>query len=229
MLRDGDGAGLKKRERPAPSQRQLRVAEEIRHVLAACSSAAISAIPSWPRRRSPSTEVRIGPDLKHATAFVSRLGPFGCRCAAAGVEARGAVSARPGGACAAAEVRAGPDVPAGPRAGICDQDRSAAASPGGRARPGGKRIAGIACALTAAAVPPSVPSARGGCARITSSFTSTPQPGPVGNTNMPSSIFGTGVTPVRPSRARPRCRSPSPGSSGSPRTYARSSASRYGR
>ena len=40
MLRDGDGAGLKKpgnaglTERAGRSQRQLRVAEEIRHVLA---------------------------------------------------------------------------------------------------------------------------------------------------------------------------------------------------
>ena len=34
----------------------------------------------------------------------------------------------------------------------------------------------------------------GGCARITSSFTSTPQPGPVGNTSSPFSITGTGVT-----------------------------------
>src|SRR5690349_16315647 len=34
----------------------------------------------------------------------------------------------------------------------------------------------------------------GGWARMTASFTSTPQPGPVGKTNMPFSIFGVGDT-----------------------------------
>lgn len=57
-----------------PSQRQLRVAEEIRHALAAVIERG-----DWPDEalwdaRITVTEVRASPDLKHMTAFVSGLG-----------------------------------------------------------------------------------------------------------------------------------------------------------
>jgi len=58
----------------APSQRQLRVAEEIRHVLAAIFARHEFRDPDLAMAEITVTEVRIGPDLKHATAFVARLG-----------------------------------------------------------------------------------------------------------------------------------------------------------
>jgi ribosome-binding factor A len=73
MLRDGDGSGLRK---PAagPSQRQLRVAEEIRHVLAGLFERRDFRDPELANAQITVTEVRVGPDLRHATIFVSRLG-----------------------------------------------------------------------------------------------------------------------------------------------------------
>jgi ribosome-binding factor A len=73
VLRDGDGAGLRK---PAtgPSQRQLRVAEEIRHVLAGLFERRDFRDPELAVAQVTVAEVRIGPDLKHAIVFVSRLG-----------------------------------------------------------------------------------------------------------------------------------------------------------
>jgi ribosome-binding factor A len=73
MFRDGDGSGLRK---PAagPSQRQLRVAEEIRHVLAGLFERRDFRDPELADAQITVTEVRVGPDLKHATVFVSRLG-----------------------------------------------------------------------------------------------------------------------------------------------------------
>ena len=58
----------------APSQRQLRVAEEIRHVLAAVFARAEFRDPDLAGAQITVTEVRIGPDLRHAIAFVARLG-----------------------------------------------------------------------------------------------------------------------------------------------------------
>ena len=58
----------------APSQRQLRVAEEIRHVLAVVFARAEFRDPDLSAAHLTVAEVRIGPDLKRATAFVSRLG-----------------------------------------------------------------------------------------------------------------------------------------------------------
>lgn len=58
----------------APSQRQLRVAEEIRHVLAEIFARAEFRDPDLAAAHITVAEVRIGPDLKHATAFVSLLG-----------------------------------------------------------------------------------------------------------------------------------------------------------
>ncbi len=58
----------------APSQRQLRVAEEIRHVLAGVFGRGEIRDPELADVTITVTEVRIGPDLKRATAFVTRLG-----------------------------------------------------------------------------------------------------------------------------------------------------------
>jgi len=58
----------------APTQRQLRVAEEIRHVLAGVFARGEVRDPELADVLITVTEVRIGPDLKHATAFVTRLG-----------------------------------------------------------------------------------------------------------------------------------------------------------
>jgi ribosome-binding factor A len=58
----------------APSQRQLRVAEEIRHVLAGVFARGEVRDPELSDVLITVTEVRIGPDLKRATAFVTRLG-----------------------------------------------------------------------------------------------------------------------------------------------------------
>jgi ribosome-binding factor A len=57
-----------------PSQRQLRVAEEIRHLLAGLFSRGEVRDPELSDVLITVTEVRIGPDLKRATAFVTRLG-----------------------------------------------------------------------------------------------------------------------------------------------------------
>ncbi len=57
-----------------PSQRQLRVAEEIRHVLAGVFARGEIRDPALADVLITVTEVRISPDLKHATAFVTRLG-----------------------------------------------------------------------------------------------------------------------------------------------------------
>jgi ribosome-binding factor A len=58
----------------APSQRQLRVAEEIRHVLAGLFLRGEIRDPDLAGVAITVTEVRISPDLRHATAFVTRLG-----------------------------------------------------------------------------------------------------------------------------------------------------------
>ena len=57
-----------------PSQRQLRVAEEIRHVLAGLFARTEFRDPDLAGVIITVTEVRISPDLKHATVFVTRLG-----------------------------------------------------------------------------------------------------------------------------------------------------------
>lgn len=58
----------------APTQRQLRVAEEIRHVLAGVFARGEVHDHELLDILITVTEVRIGPDLKRATAFVTRLG-----------------------------------------------------------------------------------------------------------------------------------------------------------
>ncbi len=66
--RKGERAGR------APTQRQLRVAEEVRHVLAQLFSRHDFRDPDLADTLITVTEVRMSPDLKHATAFVTRLG-----------------------------------------------------------------------------------------------------------------------------------------------------------
>ena len=58
----------------APTQRQLRVGEEIRHVLSGIFARAEFRDPELAGVLITVTEVRISPDLKNATAFVARLG-----------------------------------------------------------------------------------------------------------------------------------------------------------
>lgn len=57
-----------------PSQRQLRVAEEVRHLLSAIFLRGEFRNPELEEAKVTVTEVRISPDLKNATAFVTRLG-----------------------------------------------------------------------------------------------------------------------------------------------------------
>ena len=57
-----------------PSQRQLRVAEEVRHALSAVFSREEFRDPDLHGLHVTVTEVRASPDLKHMTAFVSGLG-----------------------------------------------------------------------------------------------------------------------------------------------------------
>jgi ribosome-binding factor A len=58
----------------APSQRQLRVAEEVRHALSAVFTREEFRDPDLHDVHVTITEVRASPDLKHMTAFVSGLG-----------------------------------------------------------------------------------------------------------------------------------------------------------
>jgi len=64
----------RKPQNAAPTQRQLRVAEEIRHVLAGIFTRREFHDPALAEADITVSEVRIGPDLRHATAFISRLG-----------------------------------------------------------------------------------------------------------------------------------------------------------
>jgi ribosome-binding factor A len=73
--RQARGSRPKKPARTAgPTQRQLRVAEEIRHVLAGIFTRREFRDPELAAADITVSEVRLSPDLKHATAFISRLG-----------------------------------------------------------------------------------------------------------------------------------------------------------
>jgi ribosome-binding factor A len=61
-------------DQPGPSQRQLRVAEEVRHALAVVFAREEFRDPDLHGLHVTVTEVRASPDLKHMTAFVSGLG-----------------------------------------------------------------------------------------------------------------------------------------------------------
>ncbi|MBW8271000.1 30S ribosome-binding factor RbfA [Caldovatus aquaticus] len=64
--------GAERRE--GPSQRQLRVAEEVRHALSALFTRGEFRDPDLAGAAVTVTEVRASPDLRHMTAFVSGLG-----------------------------------------------------------------------------------------------------------------------------------------------------------
>ncbi|WP_336760590.1 30S ribosome-binding factor RbfA [Asaia sp. VD9] len=57
-----------------PSQRQLRMSEEVRRVLSDLFTRTEFRDPELAGVHVTVTEVRISPDFRHATAFVSRLG-----------------------------------------------------------------------------------------------------------------------------------------------------------
>ncbi len=65
---------MSKGESKAPSQRQLRVGEELRHALAWILERGEIRDPGLRGLTVTVTEVRISPDLRNATAFVMPLG-----------------------------------------------------------------------------------------------------------------------------------------------------------
>ncbi|NQU60093.1 MAG: 30S ribosome-binding factor RbfA [Rhodospirillales bacterium] len=65
---------MKKGESRAPSQRQLKVGEELRHALAWIFERGEIRDPGLKGVSVTVTEVRISPDLRNATAFVMPLG-----------------------------------------------------------------------------------------------------------------------------------------------------------
>ncbi len=65
---------MSKRSKRPPSQRQLRVGEELRHVLAQVIERGDLHDPELEGVSITVTEVRISPDLSNATIFVTRLG-----------------------------------------------------------------------------------------------------------------------------------------------------------
>ena len=65
---------MSKGESKAPSQRQLRVGEELRHALAWILERGELRDPGLSGLTVTVTEVRISPDLRNATAFVMPLG-----------------------------------------------------------------------------------------------------------------------------------------------------------
>jgi len=68
---------MSKGDAKAPSQRQLKVGEELRHALAWLLERGEIRDPGLKGVAVTVTEVRIGPDLRHATAFVVPLGGGG--------------------------------------------------------------------------------------------------------------------------------------------------------
>ena len=65
---------MKRQQQKGPTQRQLRVSEEIRHVLSGIFTRNDFRDPDLADAKITVTEVRISPDMKNATAFVARLG-----------------------------------------------------------------------------------------------------------------------------------------------------------
>lgn len=65
---------MQKGSTKAPTQRQLRVGEEIRHALAVVFERGEIRDPALQDVSITITEVRVSPDLKNATAFVMPLG-----------------------------------------------------------------------------------------------------------------------------------------------------------
>jgi ribosome-binding factor A len=69
-----------------PRQRQLRVGEEIRHVLAEAIARGELRDPALAGRVITVTEVRMSPDLGHATVYVLPLGGEGADEVVAGLD-----------------------------------------------------------------------------------------------------------------------------------------------
>jgi ribosome-binding factor A len=72
--RHDGGNDMTRQHGTAPSQRQLRVGEEIRHMLAQLLTRGDLHDPDLFDVTITVTEVRMSPDLRHATAFVTPLG-----------------------------------------------------------------------------------------------------------------------------------------------------------
>jgi ribosome-binding factor A len=66
--------GGRRHEAGPPSQRRLRVGEEIRHILAEVIGRGELRDPALHDKPVTVTEVRISPDLKNATAYIVPLG-----------------------------------------------------------------------------------------------------------------------------------------------------------
>ncbi len=71
---EGDTTMTHKHGPRSPSQRQLRVGEELRHVLSALFLRGDFRDPTLQNLNVTVTEVRLSPDLRNATAFVTPLG-----------------------------------------------------------------------------------------------------------------------------------------------------------
>jgi ribosome-binding factor A len=68
---------MSRKKGKAPSQRQLRVGEELRHVLAEIIARGELRDPALAGKSITVSEVRPSPDMRHATAFVMPLGGVG--------------------------------------------------------------------------------------------------------------------------------------------------------
>ncbi len=81
--------GTSARRDNAPSHRQLRVGEELRHALSRILARGELRDPSLADLNLTVTEVRLSPDLKNATAFVVPLGGSGLEAAVAALNRAG--------------------------------------------------------------------------------------------------------------------------------------------
>lgn len=68
---------MAKKKTRAPGQRQLRVGEELRHVLAGVLAQDGLRDPVLAGRSITISQIRVSPDLRHATAFAMPLGGTG--------------------------------------------------------------------------------------------------------------------------------------------------------
>lgn len=67
----------RKKKSKAPTQRQLRVGEEVRHILAGVLGRGDLHDPILAGKSITVSEVRTSPDMRHATAYVMPLGGTG--------------------------------------------------------------------------------------------------------------------------------------------------------
>lgn len=77
---------MTRRQGKPPGQRQLRVGEEIRHALASIIERDEIRDPDIAGRSLTVTEVRVSPDLRNATAFVTPFGGGDARALLAGLK-----------------------------------------------------------------------------------------------------------------------------------------------